>query len=738
MITSSSLLDISTWNNGTWENTNFETIKDFQKFLTPLFKEPGKYNFDETSLLFNEQARVHIQNKLYCTAPFNTVDFVKYWNDQKSKCRAGVIFKSNGNTWYLTRDYYMWLNFLPIYNKEKRKFGFADVRDVQYHIALYELLAELNNRHAAIVKCRQIASSYLHCAKLINLLWFEEGVVLKVGASLKDYINSTKGIWKYLNEYRNWLTKHTAWIRPMNPAKEFGWIQQVEVNNNGLKTTEGLKGSLSGVSFDKDATTGIGGPTTCFYHEEAGIAPRMDKTIEFLFPALESGDELTGLFIAAGSVGDLDQCEPLKELIYHPEDNSIFGVYSNLLDTNFTEGVTGLFIPRQWGMPPYIDQYGNSKVEEALLAIQTKRIHEKKTLAPSKYQYRVSQNPTNLEEAFDYREESRFPIHLLKAQQRRIEEHEYHSEHLELYRDENGKVISKASNRQPITDFPIRPGVDDKRGCLVVWERPQPDLVDQDKFGSYVGSIDPVRVGRTTTSKSLCAIYIYRMPVEKRLVKADGEVESSIEQGRIVAAWCGRHDDLNYTHEYLEMIIEWYNALTLIENNVSQFIQYMMHKKKLRYLVPKSQIMFLKELSANRNVYQEYGWTNTPTLFDEHLIAYSLAFCTEELDHETKSDGTIVKTTYGIERIPDIMLIKEMLAYVKGLNVDRLIAFTGLVAYVTVRISNLGYKKLIEYEKKDLEKSKNLYKLSISPFRHMGRNQVSENRPKRMPFKNFR
>ncbi len=32
-------------------------------------------------------------------------------------------------------------------------------------------------------------------------------------------------------------------------------------------------------------------------------------------PALHSGMITTGMFIIAGSVGDLDQCEPLKEFM---------------------------------------------------------------------------------------------------------------------------------------------------------------------------------------------------------------------------------------------------------------------------------------------------------------------------------------------------------------------------------------------------------------------------------------
>ena len=71
-------------------------------------------------------------------------------------------------------------------------------------MALYEHLAEINYRHAIILKKRQIASSYFHMAKLINQYWFESGSICKIGASLKDYINE-KGSWKFLNEYEAFL-----------------------------------------------------------------------------------------------------------------------------------------------------------------------------------------------------------------------------------------------------------------------------------------------------------------------------------------------------------------------------------------------------------------------------------------------------------------------------------------------------------------------------------------------------
>jgi len=728
--------NIPTWDNGKWTTTSFATRDEFRIFLLTIFKEPGQYNFNEdSSKIFNEQAQIFKSTKVYCVAPFKSKDFMKYWDDQKLKCRNGVLVKSGKETWYLAREYYMWLNFLPIFNKEIQAFGFADIRDAQYHMALYEQLAELHYKHSAILKKRQIASSYYHAGKLINQQWFEAGVTLKMGASLKDYINE-KGTWKFLNEYAAFLNEHTAWYRPMSPDKVMMWQQKIEVRKGDRKAEVGLKGTIQGMSFEKDPTNGVGGPVKYFFHEEAGIAPKMDTTFGYIKPALKSGMITTGMFIAAGSVGDLDQCEPLKEMILNPEANDIYAVDTNLIDKDYTVGVSGLFIPEQWSMPPYIDKHGNSKVEEALQALDDYFEECKKKMSPEAYQLEISQHPRNIEEAFAHRKVSIFPQHLVGAQLRRIEDKEYAYEFLDIQRDAEGKVIVKETNKLPISEFPVSKKTEDKTGTLVVWERPVKDPT----FGMYYASIDPVSEGKTTTSESLCSIYVMKAPVEVTKVTM-GETETYIEQDKIVAAWCGRFDDIKKTHERLEMIIEWYNAWTVIENNISLFIQYMISRKKQRYLVPRTQIMFLKDLGANANVFQEYGWKNTGVLFKQHLLSYVIEYTREELDVTTKEDGTIVKTRYGIERILDPMLLKEMKAYQEGLNVDRLVSFAALVAFMRIQQSNRGYTKrmVMDEASKNLQKSENLYKLNNSPFRHMGKSSTSMGKGlKRSPFKNIR
>jgi hypothetical protein len=728
-------ISIPTWEKGEWiEETVFNTQLEFKEYLESLFLEPGKYEFDDTVAHWQDESMKYNKLDYYCHNPAGTRDFIQYWDDQKRKSRVGVIYRSGDKEWYLTRDYYFWLNFLPIFDKEKNEYDFPLIWDIQYHMALYELLAELNNKHSVILKKRQIASSYFHCAKLINYYWFEEGAKLKMGASLKDYIN-LKGSWKMLNEYSDFLNEHTAWIRPHNPGKVGDWEQKIQKTVGGRDITVGLKSTMGGYTFEKDATAGVGGPCRYFFHEEAGVAPKMDETYEFMRPALHSGMITTGMFIAAGSVGDLDQCEPLKEFMLHPEENDFYAVESDLIDEDGTWGKHGLFLPEQWSMPPYIDEFGNSQVKEALEAIHEQRAKWKKDLDPSKYQLRISQKPTNIREAFAYRNESKFPLHLLTAQSRRIEDKQYSPEYLNLKRAADGtKIIVSQSKKTPIKDFPIKKNETDKEGCLVIWERP----VENPEFGMYYGSIDPVAEGKTTTSESLCSIYIYKNTVQISRADENGNMKTHIEEGKIVAAWCGRFDDINLTHERLELLIEWYNAWTVVENNISLFIQHMIAVRKQKYLVPKDQILFLKNVGANKSVYQDYGWRNTGTLFKNHMISYAIEFLKEKLDIEYDDNGDVVAIRYGVERVPDPMLIKEMSEYHDGLNVDRLVTFAALVAFVRIQESNKGYKRVVEYEDaKSLEKSQKMFKLSKSPFSNIGTKNGAGRRRRRSGFKNI-
>jgi hypothetical protein len=321
------------------------------------------------------------------------------------------------------------------------------------------------------------------------------------------------------------------------------------------------------------------------------------------------------------------------------------------------------------------------------------------------------------------------------AQKRRIEEKDYVTEYIDLTKNSDGSFNVEKSRKIPIMEFPVTKNTEDKTGVIVIHERP----ITGASWGTYYASIDPVAQGKTTTTESLCSIYVYKIPVE--VTKDDGkEVVTKIEQDKIVASWCGRFDDINKTHERLEHMIEYYSAWTLVESNVPGFITHMIKQKKQKYLVPKEQITFRKDIEYQQSAYKEYGWRNTGNIFRAHILPYLIDFCKEELDTVLDDKGNIYKTVYGIERIPDIMAMKEMQEYRDGLNVDRLIALGALIAFAKVQEANRGIKKRFETTaKKSLEKSENLYKFTNSPFRHIGGSMGnSGNKPPRSPFKNLK
>jgi hypothetical protein len=166
----------------------------------------------------------------------------------------------------------------------------------------------------------------------------------------------------------------------------------------------------------------------------------------------------------------------------------------------------------------------------------------------------------------------------------------------------------------------------------------------------------------------------------------------------------------------------------------------MIGERKQRFLVPKNQMVFLKSLQANKTVYQEFGWRNTGRLFKDHLLNYLIEWLLEVIDEEHDDEGNITKKIYGISRIPDMAAMLEMEQYREGVNVDRLVSLSALVAFAKIQQSNLGYKKRVENETgKSLQKSQNLYKLSSSPFRNLGKgkgsNKVKKNRS---PYKRLR
>lgn len=665
-------LTIQTYNTKTDEfgTRTFETKDEFKSFVWSQFKLPGSYDLENTKSWKREYNK-YTKQGYYTDTVKGTFQYKTYWKNEKDKVLKGVIV----DNFYIPPFYYFYLNFLPIYNKVEGKYLTANIWDSDYHFMLYIMLCVLEGKHAVVVKTRQRGYSFKIMAILYwSYMWFE-GSVNTIGASDEDYVKKT---WKYVDQYRQFIHKNTAWKRGPQIPKSLDWIERTLTSEGDYV---GLGSTLSGTTFKQSPSKGVGGPQKFFFYEEAGIAPTLLKTIEYIRPAIEEGTMTTGTMIISGSVGELDDCEDLKSLFLKPSSYNFLGV-KNIWSGDFGSEEIGFFVPDSWSLHGFIDEEGNSLIEAGEQFIKERR---KKSEGKSleQYQLEVSQKPLTPKEAFAYRKDSYFPQHILASQLMRLELDKPKLTAVDLFEKPDGSVtFTTQTERQPIVKFPLD-ALDDKIGCVTIAEFPEKNA----QFLTYFAGVDPVSTDRTTTSESLFSVYIFKTLTETKYKDEEGEIKTKVTGFKPVAWYTGRYDDLKKTNAIGELLIRFYNAFAVVESNVQSFINHMQSKGLQRYLATKQDITFIADLNANKDVHKQYGVHMTPVI-KQYILNNIKEYVSEELDVIHKKDGTAVRTVYGVERIEDIPLCEEIKQWHDKLNTDRIIAFGLALSMAKAYIMN--------------------------------------------------
>lgn len=692
----------------TWSLTDFKSQEDLGKFLDSVWNDDCDYKFDESTVKWRESAAHFDKHGCYTFHAKGSKERKEFWRFEGKKCVRGVIWKNGNKIWYLTRDYYWFLNFCRFANKEKGDIdSFADIRDIQYHLSLYEKRAEVHHKHSILTKKRQMASSLIHCAKILNKYWFDRNAVNKIFASDETFINIEKGIWKFLIMYKDFLNEHTDWKRNNQPDQEFAWVQQKEIKTkDGQKLFKGRKSSIAGLTLKIKPGNGVGGACAYGYHEEAGMAPKMDITYGFFRPATEAGIYTTGMFIAAGSVGDLKQCEPLRKYMFSPKGNNFLAVTNSWVDKNRTPTETGLYIPEHWGMPGFIDQYGNSKSEEAYQYLVNYYDQKKKDpeVSQTDYQLELSQHPIYLKDAFKNREVSEFPVSYLQNQQERIEVKD--KENLWSFKPrkglfkENGELYMPL-NIGPEHEYPIKPTWPDKRGRVTIYE--EPDTPNPEKF-TYFAGVDTVEADDTTTSDSVMTVYIYKTVIEVTYRDKSGKIKTRIEGDKIVATYVGRfgstYGGVEAANEQAWLLIKKYNAFAFVERNKPNFINYMQrHGRAEQYLAKESDVPMFKDMNlASTGGKSKFGFVISPNKKDDNMWklikSYIKEYLLAEYDRSYKGDtDEVLKIFRGVDRIDDYWLLEELISFSQDGNFDRIVAFGAALIIAKIYQQNRFIKR---------------------------------------------
>lgn len=663
---------IPTYNSETgWSTTEFKELKDFILFIKSKISKVGKYDLYD-SYLFREQAIKYESMRSYTKLQIRSKDWINYWEFEKLKSTEGVII----NGFYLTEHYYFYLNFCPIYNVIEQSTEFPEVWDSHYEYCLKSKLAFLTGKHVGVLKKRRWGFSYLECADLHRYFIFERDSICKLLHKEED---PNQKNFRIIESYRNFTNQFTGWKRPiMGGYPSISQKIEVQDANTKQKSFSGRMSVLECVSTKQNPAKGVGLYLTKGLYDEAGTNSSVVKSISYNEKSIKQGGILRGKIVTGGSVGELKDSDGIKEIIYSPE---AYGFY---YDEDELGNKYGIFIPESSnyadevrdseddeliiGYKKYYDADGNSDVEGAVKAILKSRLKLKER-SPQAYRLSISQGPLTIKEAFDEREENIFPTHIISDRHQALYEVNKVGHAVKMYRNELGQVKHKFVDNKKVRDFPVKKNTD-REGSVIIHEFP----INNPPQGLYFAAVDPVGQKKTMVinSDSLMSVYI---------MKGRHAIEGEFEEKTFVAEYCGRYDNYEDTYNQVQMLCEFYNARTLVENNSEYYIQWLIKEKKQRLLVKKSELTKLKEVVPMYGSLAEYGVNMSPKLKDylmELLISYIEQPISKQFDDVTGEASSI----YGVHSVKDIMLLEEMLKWTPNINTDRLIA-ASLCLWVT-------------------------------------------------------
>lgn len=375
--------------------------------------------------------------------------------------------------------------------------------------------------------------------------------------------------------------------------------------------------------------------------------------------------------ILTGTGGDMKRFMDAKSLMFDV-DNFNFLTYNNEKDE---KRIHGLFISYKYRMEAkeestlgaFLEQPKDSDLHNVRMLVsnedKAKEITEgnlerlKKAGDRVAYLKEKMYYPLEVDDIFLNEDTNIFDIEAAKRQKARLISQERTGTPVILFHD-GEKISHEFTDKQPITNFPLK-NSDLKDAPIVIYEFP----LENPPYGLYVAGVDPYRQGQAAYSTSLGSVYIY-----KRMHDITGEKY----QDMFVASYCARPDKKEVWEEQARLLIKYYNARTLCENDDISFIEYMKSKGDAHYL--EKQPEWLKEVVPGTTVKREYGVHRSADKIRDYLHNCLKKYMEAVVYEEKDEDGNMIKQVLGVSKIFDPVLLEEIIQYNDQGNFDRIVA----------------------------------------------------------------
>lgn len=396
-------------------------------------------------------------------------------------------------------------------------------------------------------------------------------------------------------------------------------------------------------------------------------------------PAIKGDEGFRAIPILVGTGGSFENGKNAEEFFFNPDANNFLSFTDEESGRKTCMFISGLYrndCKEEMDLATYLRKERNlniekddelskikimvSNKEKALQKINEERETAKKNPDRSLYLKQVMYFPLKVEECFLTKTVNIFNVYVVKKHLNDLKVLGDYGVPVELYEDD-GVVRHVISDKQPITTFPTKHD-DIKDAPILIYEFP---ISERPPFGLYVAGVDSYRQGRAEYSTSLGTVYIF-----KRQHNITGEKF----QNMFVASYAARPEDKEVWNEQARLLIKYYNARTLCENDDISFIDYMISKNEAHlYLEP--QPSWIKEISKYSTVKRSYGIHRSNREIVEFLHGCLKKYIEEPIIEEKDENGNVLRTVNGVNRILDIMLLEEIMKFNESSgNYDRIVA----------------------------------------------------------------
>jgi hypothetical protein len=631
---------------------------------------------------FREAGNKFITTGRYTDALPGTLEFDRFWDQEFTRCMEG--YEVSGAK--ITGKHYFYLNYCLINkvnltddNRGKRKvskgFLLPDFWDGDFEYFWFLEIAEngidpsliptlhLNNKvlwteggkSMIVGKARRRGFSYKNAATIAWEYTFIKKSLTLVAAYDKKYLFSEIGIFTKVMDMLNHLNTNCPAFKRSRLVNKIadGRIKSgyIEYTDDGTELAKGHQSAITCVSFQNNPDAARGADASKIIVEEAGTFINWNESYYAMEPSIKAGDYYTGMMIVFGTGGDMEAGTiDFAEMYYNP-DNYNMMPFENIWDEDgLPEKPTGFFFPMYQNYEGAYDKEGNSDIPKAKELLTKLRENKKaKAKSPEEYLRHTTEYAWSPAEAFQIISNNVFPTEDLRRQLGLcMTKDEYKGICGRMAYDERG-------NAEFVPDLSLRPleyrdKSIDKSGCIQIWEKPTPGT----SYNLYTAGLDPYATDEANYSESLGSLFIFKR-------YAIGEETHDLP----VAEYTGRPQNFKEFYDQCILLIEYYNASCLYENNINNFKTHCENKHKL-HLLSRTPSIVKAASNQHTNTYGIRVVGNSYSSVKNELITYVNNWLREEYE-----DGKS-----NVYKIKSVGLLQELITYNSRGNFDRFISFS--------------------------------------------------------------